>query len=841
MTTLVSPLPVRAGRGDRPAPIVADVALPVPIRRTFAYRVPAELAGTLRVGCRVNVSFGSRAVTGFVVGFDPSDAPERLKSVRSIVDEEPLVDEQLLRLTRWIADRTLCSWGEALRAALPGHGTPRRERVLSLGEPKAADLFGAGTSLEDRILTAVAEAEQLPLAALGKALGARPADLREEVERLVRRGELRRAERVTGAAPTASPRIKVVRLAGAEPPGSEPARPAPEGAEAAGSAPAAERAPVQSRVLELLRAAAGVLPLRDLAESMAGSRGAVKRLAEKGLVEVTQEAWEGRAPEEVQHAPYPEPELTSAQEAAARAVIEGLRSGRAATFLLHGVTGSGKTEVYLRAMAEARRLGRQSIFLVPEISLTPQTVSRLRGRFGGRAAVVHSRLQDSERRRIWQGARRGDYDVVLGPRSAVFAPLPDPGLIVIDEEHDGAYKQEDAPRYQARDVAIERARLANGVVVLGSATPDLETYERASSGEMTLLRLPERVSDLPLPEVRLVDLRGTKGIFSQELLGAVADRLTRREQIILFLNRRGFSPFVQCSGCGAAVRCGQCAVTLTFHKAERALRCHYCDHARAVPEECSECGAKALTFRGAGTQRIEEELAERFPQARIARLDSDAARSPGAHERVLGGFLEGEIDVLLGTQMVAKGLDFPRVTLVGVINADTGLHLPDYRSGERTFQLLTQVAGRAGRSALGGSVLIQTRCPDHPCLVAARDHDDAAFRAREMAERREQRYPPFARLASVLVRGADPTRTEQVAEAVRARVAERIGGSGGWVVVLGPVPAPLAQLRGKFRFRLLIKGERREDVREAAAVALEAAPRKSGVEVVVDPDPLDML
>jgi primosomal protein N' (replication factor Y) len=826
----MSPLPLPADRGDRPA-VVADVALPVPIRRTFAYRVPPELAAAIRIGCRVNVPFGSRAVTGFVVGFDPADAPERLKSIRQVVDAEPLVDESLLRLTRWVAERTLCSWGEALRAALPGHGMPRRERVLSLGEPRAADLFGADTSLEDRILTAVAEAESLPLVALGKVLGARPADLREEVERLVRRGKLRRAERATGAAPTASPRIKVVRLVDAD----------RSGTDRSGAEPAADRAPVQSRVLELLRAAAGVLPLRDLAESVAGSRGAVKRLAEKGLVEVKLEAWEGRAPEEVQHAPYPEPELTPAQEAAASAVIEGLRSGRPATFLLHGVTGSGKTEVYLRAMAEARRLGRQSIFLVPEISLTPQTVSRLRGRFGGRAAVVHSRLQDSERRRIWQGARRGDYDVVLGPRSAVFAPLPDAGLVVIDEEHDGAYKQEDAPRYHARDVAIERARFANGVVVLGSATPDVETYERASSGEMTLLRLPERVSDLPLPQVRLVDLRGTKGIFSEDLRAAVADRLARREQIILFLNRRGFSPFVQCSGCGAAVRCGQCAVTLTFHKAERALRCHYCDHARAVPEKCSECGGKALTFRGAGTQRIEEELRELFPEARIARLDSDAARLPGTHERVLGGFLEGEIDVLLGTQMVAKGLDFPRVTLVGVINADTGLHLPDYRSGERTFQLLTQVAGRAGRSALGGSVLIQTRCPDHPCLVAARDHDDAAFRAREMAERREQRYPPFARLASVLVRGADPARTEEVAEEVRARVAERVGRCGAWAVVLGPVPAPLAQLRGKFRFRLLIKGERREDVREAAAAALEAAPRKGGVEVVVDPDPLDML
>jgi primosomal protein N' (replication factor Y) len=537
----------------------------------------------------------------------------------------------------------------------------------------------------------------------------------------------------------------------------------------------------------------------------------------------------------------PQPELNAAQAAAVARIVAALDAGEPKTFLLHGVTGSGKTEVYLRAMMHARRQGRRSILLVPEITLTPQTVARLRGRFGGRAAVLHSRLTDAERRRTWHAARRGEYDVVLGPRSAVFTPLPDVGLLVIDEEHEGAYKQDEAPRYQARDVAIERARRSGAVVVLGSATPDVETYVRGERGEIEILRLPERVSDLPLPRVHLVDLRGTRGMFSNELLAGIADRLAKKEQVILFLNRRGFSPFVQCTSCGEAIRCGDCAVSLTFHKPDRELRCHYCDHVRPMPAECPACRAKTLALRGAGTQRVEEELRERFPEIRLARLDSDTVRKTGAQEEILGGFLEGEIDVLLGTQMVAKGLDFPRVTLVGVINADTGIHLPDYRSTERTFQLLTQVAGRAGRSELGGEVLIQTRCPEHACLLAAAEHDDGAFREVELAERRGMRYPPYARLASVLVRGPHLSEVERVAEVLRGRLADAVLELPRWAAVLGPAAAPLSQLRGKHRVRILVKGDDAGDVRAIASRALEPVPGARDVDVIVDVDPLDML
>lgn len=824
---------VGAAAVDAPLPPVAetvDVAVPVPVRSTFTYRVPPGLARKVRVGSRVLVPFGSRLLTGYVVALDPPGAPDELKPLREVVDDAPLVDGWLLELTRWIAERTLCSWGEALKAALPGHAAPKLEKLVSLGARTAVDLFAgsAGASIDDRIVAAVGDAGDVPLRALAKRLGMRVPELEAEVKRLVRAKRLRVAQRMASKAPTGVPKLKVVRVLDA--------------AVVPGAAEEAEllaRAPVQALCLEYLREAGGEVPLRDLAEAVAGSRGAVKRLAEKKLVRVSMEPWEGRDEHTAVRVHRPEP--NPAQAAAIERLEAALRDGGHRTFLLHGVTGSGKTEVYLRAMEEARRLGRHSILLVPEITLTPQTVSRLRGRFGARAAVLHSRLTDTERRRTWHAAREGRFDVVLGPRSAIFTPLPGFGLVIIDEEHEGAYKQDDAPRYHARDVAIERARRAGAVVVLGSATPDTETFTRATNGEFELLRLPERVSDLPMPAVRLVDVRGTRGTFSDELIEAIGDRLEKKEQTILFLNRRGFSPFVQCTACGEALRCDQCAVSLTYHKTDGTLRCHYCDAVRPLPEKCPGCQATALAKRGLGTQRVEEELRERFPQMRLARLDSDSVRPVGAHEDILGRFLEGKIDVLLGTQMVAKGLDFPRVTLVGVINADTGIHLPDWRSTERTFQLLTQVSGRAGRSKLGGQVLVQTRCPEHPCLTAACAHDDAAFRAEELPQRRDMRYPPFAKLASVLVRGESLPRVEAAADVLRDRIAEEVLECGAWTVVLGPAPAPLAQLRGKHRMRLLVKGETREDVRRAAARALEPLPGAPGVEVQVDVDPLDML
>jgi primosomal protein N' (replication factor Y) len=780
---------------------------------------------SVRVGCRVAVPFGAgRTLTGFVVAMNPPDPPEELRSLHELVDDDPLLDGEMLDLGKWIAERTLCSWGDALRAMLPGHTAPRREKVLRLGAPVATTLFGTSEESDpaERALAAVAEEGELSTLLLAKRLGMRVADLRPVVQQLIRSKRILATDRAVSRA-SSVPRIKVVALAGDAEAGEELAR----------------RAPVQHRCVEFLREAGGDIPLRDLAEAVAGARGAVRALTRKKLVRVRLGEWETEDAADFVTVSRHEP---NAEQASAIGALTGaLGSLTHQTFLLHGVTGSGKTEVYLRAMEEARRLGGHSILLVPEITLTPQMVSCVRGRFGRRAAVLHSRLTDAERRRTRFRARRGDYDVVLGPRSAVFTPLPNLRLVVIDEEHDGAYKQEDAPRYHARDVAIERARRAGATVVLGTATPDLETWHRASGGKFSLLRLGSRVSALPLPEVELVDQRGGRGAFSGELLEAIGERLARREQTILFLNRRGFSPFVQCVTCGMAVRCGACDVSLTFHKSDGTLRCHYCDHEEPRLDACAACGARTLVYRGAGTQRIEEDLRERFPKMHLARLDSDSVQRRGAHEEILGAFLDGKVDVLLGTQMVAKGLDFPRVTLVGVINADTGLHLPDFRSAERTFQLLAQVAGRAGRSELGGKVLIQTRCPEHACLAAARTHDDAAFRESEMEQRKAMGYPPFAKLAAILVRGPNLGRTEGAAEVVRDRMAVRVQECAEWTVVLGPAAAPIAQVRGKHRFHLLVKGRRRADVRRVALAARGAIAGYADVEVQVDVDPVSML
>lgn len=820
VTTLGIPSPPAPTR-NRAAAHLADVALPLPVDRTFSYSIPDRMGDAVRPGCRVVVPFGGRSLVGFVVGLDPADPPERVKPIQRIIDSTPVLEQDLLELARWISQRTLCSWGEALRAAIPGHPSPKSERVFSLAQAAPIDLFGASAEarLEERIVAALADAQEISLAGLAKLLGVRIRELEPAVRMLVRERKIRWSDHI-GSGAQGAPRIKIVRL------------------RANAETPIEARAPVQARCLELLREAGGVLPLRELAAAVAGGRAALRRLAEKGVLDLSLEEWEGK--ESAPLLRIPEIELNVAQASAVERIEASIERGDPAAFLLHGVTGSGKTEVYLRAIRAAHRRGKQTIFLVPEITLTPQTVSRLRGRFGGRAAVIHSRLTDGERRRLWSGAKRGDYDVVLGPRSAIFAPVPNLGLIVVDEEHDGAYKQEDAPRYVARDVALERARRAGAVVVLGSATPDLETFARTQSGEFHLLRLPDRVSNLPMPPVRIVDLRTASGHFTAELLEAIEARLERAEQTILFLNRRGFSPFVQCTGCGSAMRCSSCSVSLTYHKAERILRCHYCDAQAPLPDQCPSCRSRTLKFRGAGTQRIEEELRERFPTLRLARLDSDSVRARGSHEKILASFLEGEIDVLLGTQMVAKGLDFPRVTLVGVLNGDIGLHLPDYRASERTFQLLAQVAGRAGRSELGGEVVIQTRCPEHACFRAVMTHDDEAFRQGELQERRSMRYPPFSRLAAILVRGPSLQLVEETAQVVRDRIAERVVHLPEWAVVLGPAPAPLPQLRGKHRLRILVKAERREDLLTALLPLREASGR-AGIEVVVDIDPHDML
>ncbi|HEY3216042.1 MAG TPA: primosomal protein N' [Candidatus Eisenbacteria bacterium] len=661
----------------------AQVALPLPLRRTFTYRVPDELREHALPGVPVQVPFRGRARRGFVVELSHSSAREQVLELVATLGP-PLFDPHLLALTRWMADYYLAPWGEVLAAALPGGAE---------GMPKSR----------------------------------------------------------------------------------------------------ARRAAAEDRVLEL--------PLPD---------------------RVT---------------------LTPDQAAALRTAEREVRRGAFAPLLLHGVTASGKTEVYLRAAAAAREAGGQSLVLVPEVALGSQVVREFRRRFGTRVGVLHSYLTLSERRRNWELARRGALDVVVGARSAVFAPLPRLRLIVVDEEHDAAYKQSEQLRYHGRDTAVRRAQMLGIPVILGSATPSLESLANARRGKYARLALPRRVDHRPLPRVRVVDLRRERGaaMLTSALRLALDRRLKLGEQTVLFLNRRGHSHHTQCRACGFVPSCPWCDIALTLHLVPRIWRCHYCDHRVAAAVACPQCGGALLRYSGGGTQRAERELVAAFPTARVLRLDTDVARA-GAAADVLGAFAAGRADVLLGTQMVAKGLDFPRVTLVGVLDADVALHLPDFRAAERTFQLLIQVAGRAGRGRRAGEVLVQTCTPDHPAIAAACAYDEHEFVERELAERKEAGYPPFTRLVTLLASGTEVAEVEKAATGVANLLKEHAGPEG--VQVLGPAPQALAKLRGRHRWHVMLKGRSGAKLRSLAARALEWAESKArprSVRIVADVDPVEVL
>lgn len=535
--------------------------------------------------------------------------------------------------------------------------------------------------------------------------------------------------------------------------------------------------------------------------------------------------------------------LNAAQAAALQTIEQSLASNSFATTLLHGVTGSGKTEVYLRAAATCLDRGRQVLILVPEIALTPQLVGRFRSWFQGRAvrlAVLHSGLSDGERYDSWRSIARGDVDVVIGARSAVFAPLPDTGLIIVDEEHDGSYKQSEGFRYNARDLAQLRGQIEAATVLLGSATPGLASYQRSRAGLIEALDLPERVADRPLPEVELVDLSktGLGTLLSESLLAAIGKTLAAGEQALLLLNRRGYAPFLLCHDCGATCRCPNCAITLTFSRTQNSLRCHYCDFRLPPPDACAGCGGARMMPEGAGTERLEEELRCIFPEARIARMDRDTTTRKGAHAQLLDRVAAGDIDILAGTQMIAKGHDFPNVTLVGVLNADGALNLPDFRSAERVFSLLTQMAGRAGRGVLPGRVLIQTYDPDNATLQHVAKHAYRDFAEAELAQREMLCYPPFGYLVNLVLAGNDPQRTGAAADLL----AERLTSRSQDVEVLGPAPCLLAKLRGKSRFQVLLKSPQRQALRRLLDVLPEI--RKglaSGIALTVDVDPMDMV
>jgi primosomal protein N' (replication factor Y) (superfamily II helicase) len=585
---------------------------------------------------------------------------------------------------------------------------------------------------------------------------------------------------------------------------------------------------------------------KELINALKCTSAPIGTLKRKGIVTVETRIAASAGPDDVPPPREANHTLNADQRVALDAMLAAINSGRHETILIHGVTGSGKTEVYIQAIQEVVRFGRQAIVLVPEISLTPQTCQRFRARFD-HVTVLHSHLREAERHRHWQRIARGEVSVVVGARSAVFAPTPNLGLIILDEEHEATFKQETMPRYHAREVALWRAKAAKIPLVLGSATPSLESWHRAASGEFRLLEMPRRVFDRPMPQVGTIDLRDefqsrrSRGAVGRQMHQAIDAALRDRGQVILLLNRRGFSTHIQCPKCGTVVRCPHCELALTHHRARELAICHYCDYEQPTPRECPECRFTGIQYSGVGTQKLEAEVAARFPNARILRMDTDTMQSHGAHDRALASFRDGQVDILLGTQMIAKGLDFPRVTLVGVINADIALHLPDFRAAERTFQLVTQVAGRTGRGEQGGRVLVQTFSPDHPAIRAAVKHDYPMFARQELPIREALLYPPYAEMVRIIVRGPDSRQTKEFAGELAERFKVEFAQHASPWRMLGPAPAPIAKLRGLERFHIQLQSADGESLRAAVRNVIATVPRHPTIQWTADVDPIDMM
>lgn len=805
-----------------------EVAVPLPVPGTFTYGVPADLAGKILPGMRVLVPFGRKRLSAWALGPGVQSEREDLKAVLDAPDAEPLFPEGMIPFFRWMAAYYKQPLGEVIQTALPA-GTRLFERTVYRLRPEALARLETEplAAPEERIVGLLRRGEKT-LAGLSRGVG--ESGLRRHLAALERRGLLERARRLAqgGGTPRLTPWVRV--LPGTVPPGL-PAR--------------------QEEVFREI-ARQGEIALDELVRRLPAAAAAVRGLLRKGLVERFRRRLY-RDPLGEPILPDCPPVLTPEQEAAVAALARALGKGFA-PFLLRGVTGSGKTEIYLRLTAAAVAAGFTVLVLVPEIALISQTERRFRARFGERIAVLHSRLAEGERFDQWCRVLKGEAPIALGVRSAVFAPLPRLGLIVVDEEHDPSYKQEGGVPYHARDLALVRGRDHGAVVVLGSATPSLESAYNAKRGKYTELVLTRRIEERPLPAVRVVDLRslrdrrGAGRFIGEELRAALAETLERGEQALVFLNRRGFAGFPVCAACGEALRCPRCEIALTLHRAERRYRCHYCGFERPAGEEaCSSCGRREIRPLGLGTEKVEEALRALFPQARIARMDSDTTRAKGSLLALLRGLREKTIDILVGTQMVAKGHDFPGITLVGVVCADLSLHFPDFRAGERTFQLLAQVAGRAGRGEQPGRVVLQTYNPGHVVLQAACRQDYEAFYEAEMGFRRELGYPPLSRIILFKISGPGKEEAERAARAVARACLElrqREDGRLAAVEVLGPAAAPLARVAGRSRFQVLLKGAEPGPLHRLAESCLARLPElglPAAVATEVDVDPLFLL
>jgi primosomal protein N' (replication factor Y) len=811
-------------------PRYCEVALPVPLRSTFTYAVPDSLQNEDLVGRRVLVPFRNRAMVG--VGLSVSDrapAIARVKEISELLDPIAALPPKLIELGHWISRYYLAPIGETFRAMLPPEIELRHDREYWLTDSGRAyfEELAAGAENTDvetseleflgRFVGTGEKTGAIQSAAVRRLPGGEAA-----AERFVRRGYLA-ARDMVHRRKTRSQKIVAWNPAKEEP-----------------AANAAEE-----KIREVLTATRGPLPLALLTKKAQVSRAVIHRLEKQGRVltweeplTVEEDSWD------TDFAP-PTNILNAEQKLALAEIWRWLVAGKFAAGLLHGVTGSGKTEVYLGAIEAAISRGKTAIVLVPEIALTLWVGRLVRARFGETVAVLHSGLPDVERAREWWRVRHGQASIVVGTRSAVFAPLENLGLIIVDEEQETSYKQEETPRYNGRDVAVYRARLEGAVALLGSATPSLETYHNARSGKYQLLELTSRVENRPLADVRVVDLREEfrqqhkAAPVSESLRAAIALRLEEKTQAMVLINRRGYSWSLLCRSCGAFVQCENCSIALTYHKSRQRLECHYCGYAIRPPKKCPKCNGEYMYFVGDGAERVEEYLREKFPSARIARLDRDTVRTKREYQQVLGAFADGELDILVGTQMVAKGHDFQRVTLVGVVAADLALGRPDFRAAERTFQLLTQVAGRAGRGELAGEVLVETYYPEHYAIQLAVRQDYVSFYEKEAHFRRMLHYPPFTALASVLVRDR---KIENAIRWSRALAGYFAPFENRGVKILGPAAAPLARLRKDYRFQFVLKSPKRSALSLALSGALDFCDAKKipDTAVIVDVDPTSL-
>jgi len=813
---------------------LVEIAVMAAIRNTLTYLVPDSL--TIQPGQRVQVPLATRKATGIVLRSGSTLPPGiQARPILRVLDDEPVLSMELLDLGLWIADYYVAPIGEVFRAMLPLRSSTRRARTVRLsavGQQRLQEINQASeepATPEGDLLNYLAMRGSASVQVLRQRFSEAFLQALKEKWVVVEEVERERTQR----------QVYTVRVAGPVP--EKPLR----------------LSPVAKRILEALGAEGTAADHRELLQTARADLAALKRLSASGLIELEPSKAERRSALQTQESFPPDDAwveadsslvLTSAQSTVLNDLTKQLESGQFQTVLLHGVTGSGKTEVYLRLIARCLEIGRTALALVPEIALTPSVQAQFLARFGPKVALLHSALSENERHEEWWRIRHDEAQVVLGTRSAIFAPLANLGLVIIDEEHDTSYKQEETPRYHGRDVAVVRARLAGALAVLGSATPSLESYWNAREGKYRLALLPERVEGRKLADVEIVDMRQefrethTQIPVSRRLHQEIEAQISSQKQTMILLNRRGYSWFLLCRSCGQTQRCVNCSISLTYHRREHRLICHYCGYSAPVPSRCPNCDSEHLHYVGEGTEKVEKKFAELFPGARVARLDRDVARRQGQFQRILDDFRRGKIDLLVGTQLIAKGHDFPGVTLVGVVSADIGLGLPDFRSAERTFQLLTQAAGRAGRGESPGRVLVQTFFPDHYAIRMAAEQNYEAFFDKEMLFRRMMHYPPVTALANVIAQGSKLEQAAQVAKHVGDFLIP-LEKSTEDLKILGPTPAPLAKLEGRFRIQFLMKCTSRAHLsnilqRLADYTDQQGIPQRS---LMIDMDPANIM